>query len=103
MQGNIITAQLEINKLQIGQNSEMKHIHQFVFIGIQSGGVQSSKNNQQVTSESFSDQLEKDLDFQRWIFLYHNKIKNTDQYKDLYRKLRNRYKISPIQIANQYT
>lgn len=54
------------------------------------------------TSLSFRQQLDNDSEFQRWIFLYYNKIKNTDEYKGLYQKLRSRYKISPIQIVNQY-
>lgn len=52
--------------------------------------------------KTFKEELNNDPEFQRWIFLYHNKIKNTDEYKNLYQKLRHRYKISPIQIVSQY-
>ena len=86
--------------MNMEQCENTKHIRPFIFQNIQY--VPKETYSDQLKNDTLTCQLKYDPDFQRWIFLYYNKIKNTTEYRNLYQNLRNRYKISPIQIVRQY-
>ena len=44
-----------------------------------------------------------DPEFQRWLYLYNNNLKNTREYNNHYQNIRNRYGIPPVQLLQRYT
>jgi chromosome segregation ATPase len=56
----------------------------------------------QVSIQNIKHQTANDPDFQRWMYLYNNNLKKTNEYNNLYQVLRRRYGMSPIEIVKQY-
>jgi hypothetical protein len=63
---------------------------------------QVNLQNELADTSNINHPMAGDVAFKRWLYLYHSNNKSPE-YKNLYESLRKRYKITPVQVVQQYS